>query len=590
MSSPSLLFPCAEDERISALLDAIQAQRPASFQLEGLCGSLPSVLIATAYESLKGQGKHLLILPNAEALNYCKEELQLMLPSAELHTLLPLDEKLGEQHSSALDRSRSIEALLRKKSAWVLALPPSLSLETHKEGQAHRLRRTLKQGKSLEIEKLCKELEASGFTETEEVLDPGTYALRGGLVDIFSYAHEQPLRLTFWGDELRRISFFDTQTQLSSQEVNEAQLLAHPDLSVAYVQRVPLYSMLSAGSCLWWMQSTSPAELGEAQEALLRSQVHVYLGGARQGAALRSLAWKSSSQPLLGDFKQMAEHFMHQQQMGYRLYISQSSTLQATRLVEILRNYEPSLSVDILAIGLHAGFDLRECHVLCYTDHELMSRPHLPRAEDSKQKSRFSLSHLQSLEVGDFVVHIENGIGRFAGLEHSLRQGKQYEMLRLVYKDNDLLYLSIHSLHKLSKYSSKEGARPRLSKLGSGDWHIKKSRAKNRLQEMAQELILMYAKRKAEPGYAFPSDSFAEAVLVSSFAYEDTPDQSTATSDVFHDMESPHPMDRLICGDVGFGKTEIAIRAAYKATQAGKQVAVLVPTTVLALQHYRSFC
>ena len=340
-----------------------------------------------------------------------------------------------------------------------------------------------------------------------------------------------------------------------------------------------------------WVENivvSAPEETRSSIEAALRRPKQLRFGGAPISEAER-LVWPSTSQPSMTGFEAIATHLIEQQREGYSLYLSYSSRLQAMRLTEVLLNYQSELRLHILPTALAYGFVWPEAHLLCYTDHELMGRVQLTETQKLKRPSRFSLRKLEELQVGDFVVHLDHGIGRFTGLERSTHQGRIREMIRIVYKDNDLLYISIHSMHHLSKYSSKDGAHPRLSKLGNRDWNTKKQRAKTHLEKTAQELRALYATRKASQGYVSSSDPFSEAAFVSAFPYEDTEDQAKATVDVFQDMSSAYPMDRLICGDVGFGKTEIAIRAAYKCICGGRQVAVLVPTTVLALQHYRSF-
>ncbi|MEO0334181.1 MAG: DEAD/DEAH box helicase, partial [Bacteroidota bacterium] len=271
-------------------------------------------------------------------------------------------------------------------------------------------------------------------------------------------------------------------------------------------------------------------------------------------------------------------------------FIASDSEQQIERLRKIFDELDSEISFQPLYTSLREGFIDQTLNVACYTDHQLFDRFHRYKTKGIRAKSKaITLKELRSLKVGDFVTHVDHGIGRFAGMEKIDMGGREQESIRLVYRDDDLLYVSVHSLHKISKYSGKEDTPPAISKLGSPEWENKKKRAKKKVQDIAKDLINLYAKRKSAPGFAYQPDSFLQAELESSFMFEDTPDQATATEDVKRDMQLHHPMDRLICGDVGFGKTEIAIRAAFKAVTEGKQVAVLVPTTILAMQHYHTF-
>jgi transcription-repair coupling factor (superfamily II helicase) len=301
--------------------------------------------------------------------------------------------------------------------------------------------------------------------------------------------------------------------------------------------------------------------------------------------------FKSAPQPSFNkNFELLVKDLSDHQAKGYKNFITAEMPRQTERLKEIFEEIDPDLNFQPLDFALRQGYVDALLQIVCYTDHEIFERFHRYRAKEKFSKSKaLTLRELQTLQPGDFVTHIDFGIAKFAGLEKKETNGHQQEAIRLVYKDDDLLYVSIHSLHKISKYSGKEGTPPVISKLGSQEWENKKAKAKKRVKDIAKELIELYAKRKSAPGYAYGPDSFLQAELESSFMYEDTPDQARATEDVKKDMEQPHPMDRLVCGDVGFGKTEVAIRAAFKAASEGKQVAVLVPTTILAMQHYRTF-
>ena len=304
---------------------------------------------------------------------------------------------------------------------------------------------------------------------------------------------------------------------------------------------------------------------------------------------LKSIFETKPQPPFHKNFELLASYLGKLQHEGFNIFIFSNSEKQLERLTTIFEEIDPSLSFSGIAGNLNMGFISTSSKIACFTDHQIFNRIHHDNVQPKFSKIKaLSLRELKSLQTGDYVVHIDHGIARFAGLDKVVRNGNQQEVVRLVYRDDDLLYVSVHALHKISKYAGKEGGPPTTSKLGSKDWETKK-RVKSKVKNIAKELIALYAKRKSAPGFAFPKDTFLQAELESSFFYQDTPDQLSATTDIKADMEQLHPMDRLICGDVGFGKTEIAIRAAFKAVNANKQVAILVPTTILALQHYQTF-
>ncbi|HCR52973.1 MAG TPA: transcription-repair coupling factor, partial [Cytophagales bacterium] len=341
--------------------------------------------------------------------------------------------------------------------------------------------------------------------------------------------------------------------------------------------------------------SLAPEQLFETPDyfiSRLNDFVCVEFGSRFYLSAAHTITFSASAQTSFNkNFELMASSLIDSQGQGYANFIAAEQPKQLERLQEIFEEINPTLEFQALEFPLRQGFVDHLVKICCYTDHQIFERFHRYRSKEKYSKSKaMTFRELQTLQPGDFVTHIDYGIGKFAGLEKKIVNGKEQEAIRLVFRDDDMLYASIHSLHKISKYSGKEGTAPLVSKLGSGEWESKKAKAKKKVKDIAKELIELYAKRKQAPGYAFAPDGFMQAELESSFLYEDTPDQASATEDVKKDMEKPHPMDRLVCGDVGFGKTEVAIRAAFKAVTEGKQVAVLVPTTILAMQHHRTFC
>jgi transcription-repair coupling factor (superfamily II helicase) len=461
------------------------------------------------------------------------------------------------------------------------------------------------------------------FERTDFVYEAGQYSVRGGILDVFSYAAEYPYRLDFFGDEVDSIRTFHPETQLSIQSVSAMHLI--PDVQTKLIQEtresfftflpentkiwIKDLSILSdvlsenfeKGSMVYEVNSSSDINLLNKPEE--RWETAKTIKKSLQGFACIEYGKRShlkNSETIVfpaknpgafqKDFERLATTLLDNQTHGFHNIISSESPRQLERLEVIFNEINTSIQFKPLQISLREGFVDEQTKVAFYPDHQLFERYHRYKEKNKFSKNKaLTLKELRSLQVGDFVTHIDYGIGRFAGLNLVETANGEQEVIRLIYRDDDVLSVSIHSLHKISKYSGKEGAPPSMSKLGSPDWDNKKSRVKKQVKDIAKELISLYAKRKNAPGFAFSPDTYLQAELESSFLYEDTPDQAKATIDVKADMEKPHPMDRLVCGDVGFGKTEIAIRAAFKAVADSKQVAVLVPTTVLAMQHYRTF-
>jgi len=461
------------------------------------------------------------------------------------------------------------------------------------------------------------------FERTDFVYEAGQYSVRGGILDVFSYAAEYPYRLDFFGDEVESIRTFHPETQLSIQSVSAMHLI--PDVQTKLIQesRESFFTFLPENTRIWikdlnilsdvltenfekgtmvyQVNSTSdinllnkPEERWETAKTIKKSLqgfVCVEFGKRSHLKNSETIIFPSKNPGAFQkDFERLATTLLDNQTHGFHNIISSESPRQLERLEVIFNEINTSIQFKPLQISLREGFVDEQTKVAFYPDHQLFERYHRYKEKNKFSKNKaLTLKELRSLQVGDFVTHIDYGIGRFAGLNLVETAKGEQEVIRLIYRDDDVLSVSIHSLHKISKYSGKEGTPPTMSKLGSPDWDNKKSRVKKQVKDIAKELISLYAKRKNAPGFAFSPDTYLQAELESSFLYEDTPDQAKATMDVKADMEKPHPMDRLVCGDVGFGKTEIAIRAAFKAVADSKQVAVLVPTTVLAMQHFRTF-
>ena len=495
---------------------------------------------------------------------------------------------------------------------------------------------TIKEGDTFDLTKLSEKLLELGFRRCDYVYEPGEFAVRGSILDVFSFSSEHPYRIDFFGDDVESLRTFEVQTQLSAERRSEVSIVpdtadSGANTTVDFVEYVPDDSLLIVRDLIFVADTMnqiykegfskqaeqSLEELPEAEAEELRKKLNRELMLSQGTSLLRRatdlrrvelvtnpeaeaeavVCFHTSPQPLFHkNFELLREHFDKARAEGNRLFILADSAKQNERLQHILDELTGTEDADHFTPvnrTLHAGFSDQDLHLCCFTDHQIFDRFHKynlksDHARDSKMA--LTLKELMQFEVGDYVVHIDHGIGRFAGLVRMPSAGgEMQEMIKLTYKNEDAVYVSIHSLHKVSKYKGKEGTPPRVSSLGTGAWEKMKERTKKKIKDIARDLILLYSQRRETEGFAFSADTFLQHELEAGFAYEDTPDQLRVTKEVKSDMESPRPMDRLVCGDVGFGKTEIAVRAALKATCDNKQVAVLVPTTVLALQHFKTF-
>ena len=495
---------------------------------------------------------------------------------------------------------------------------------------------TIKEGDTFDLTKLSEKLLELGFRRCDYVYEPGEFAVRGSILDVFSFSSEHPYRIDFFGDDVESLRTFEVQTQLSAERRSEVSIVPdtadiRANTTVDFVEYVPDDSLLIVRDLIFVADTMnqiykegfskqaeqSLEELPEAEAEELRKKLNRELMLSQGTSLLRRatdlrrvelvtnpeaeaeavVCFHTSPQPLFHkNFELLREHFDKARAEGNRLFILADSAKQNERLQHILDELTGTENADHftpVTRTLHAGFSDQDLHLCCFTDHQIFDRFHKynlksDHARDSKMA--LTLKELMQFEVGDYVVHIDHGIGRFAGLVRMPSAGgEMQEMIKLTYKNEDAVYVSIHSLHKVSKYKGKEGTPPRVSSLGTGAWEKMKERTKKKIKDIARDLILLYSQRRETEGFAFSADTFLQHELEAGFAYEDTPDQLRVTKEVKSDMESPRPMDRLVCGDVGFGKTEIAVRAALKATCDNKQVAVLVPTTVLALQHFKTF-
>ena len=575
-------LPCISEKSLPFLevLKSLAAAKSAAMRMHGLYGSARVLLVYSLYRHAPQLLKHIFLCETEEDIQYLRNDLLGFFPQ-NVVCVYPCGTSLTS--AEQLEKSLALEALFGDQHAYVILLRKGLESQVRRKYRLSRKKVTLRCTQTIQREDITDILSEWSFVATEEVLEPGTYRMQGGRIDIFSYAHAAPFRLTLWGDKIEKISFFAVEDQLSYAEAEQVELLGAPNTTDTYTQTQSLYAALPSSCCVWHMGM----HLVEQAAYDFTKFSQLYFSHAPKGA--KDIKWQGAPQPPLQNFQEIALHLQNFQEKGYSLLLSAAQQVHAYRLKEVLFREAENLSIRILPFPLQAGFVLHDEQLLCYTDHELVGRVYVPKHSPVEcNVGRLTLKELEDLQVGDFVTHVDYGIGRFAGLHVLEKEDRKQEMLRIVFKDNDILYVHVRSLYKLSKYRQATVA-PKLSKLGSTAWTKKKTRIKEKMTHLVKDLVKLYAQRKSLAGFAFPKDPFIEASMISSFMYEDTPDQAEATCAVMQDMEAPYPMDRLICGDVGFGKTEIAMRAACKAVRGGKQVAVLVPTTVLAMQHHKSF-
>ncbi len=504
---------------------------------------------------------------------------------------------------------------------FVVTYPEAMAEKVAKREVIDKHTLHLKKNVATDLTDTVKWLRENGFVEVDYVYEPGQFAARGSILDIFGYSNELPFRIDFFGDDIDSIRTFNIETQLSERQLDEVaitsgvasqssgeSLLDYVDPSTLFVVRDAAYTIDRITTIAGETISESAMIAGEGDSNAMRQVVDAE-EFSRKFAGFRQLRFSAAAQPdpeakasidfkcspqviYHKNFELISESFNKFQGEGYKLYILSDSSKQIERLKAIFEDRGDKISFDPVLTTVHEGFIDHSLKICVFTDHQIFDRFHKYTLKSDRARSgklALSLKELSSIEPGDFIVHVDHGVGRFAGLLRTNVNGKTQEMIKLVYANDDIIFVSIHALHKLAKYRGKEGVPPKINKLGSGAWNKMKERTKSKLKDIARDLIKLYAARKEEKGYAFSPDSYLQQELEASFIYEDTPDQLTATKAVKADMESDKPMDRLICGDVGFGKTEIAIRAAFKAANDGKQTAVLVPTTVLAYQHYNTF-
>ncbi|MDB4201623.1 transcription-repair coupling factor [Polaribacter sp.] len=628
MSKQSIVDQYQKSENISQIIKALQ-QDKTSLQLKDLVGSSLSFVIAETFK--KTDRPYLLIFDNKEEAAYYLNDLEQLLGAKNV-LFYPSSYRRPYQieetdNANVLLRSEVLNRInSRKKPAVIITYPTALfeKVVTKKELEKNTLKVTV--GENLSLDFVNEILFEYKFKRVDFVTEPGDFSVRGGIIDVFSFSNDEPYRIEFFGDEIDSIRTFDVATQLSKEKLKKIAIIPNIENKTLKESRESFLKYISdktlvfsknndllTGSLDLFFKKAEEAFNNLSEEIKHAKPVDLFCDGAFIKKQLldfslvnfgneknfekfhiinqKEVAFNTLPQPSFNkQFHLLIENLNEYHKAGFNNYIFCANEQQANRFHDIFDDAETEVHFETIVFPLYQGFVDVHAKLVCYTDHQIFERYHKFKLKNGyAKKQAITLQELNKLEIGDYVTHMDHGIGKFGGLQKIDVEGKKQEAIKLVYGDRDILYVSIHSLHKISKFNGKDGKPPKIYKLGSGAWKKIKQKTKARVKHIAFNLIQLYAKRKLQKGIAFGPDTHMQHELEGSFMYEDTPDQFSATQDIKNDMEKEQPMDRLICGDVGFGKTEVAVRAAFKAVDNGKQVAILVPTTILAFQHFKTF-
>lgn len=625
LSEADKLF--ATDSRCLALKDAVSDNLKRRVSLKGLHGSSPAMLFAALPSNSK---PYIIVADDPDAAGYMYHDL-CQVAGEEKVAIFPSgfrrDIKYGQADApSRILRTETLDAWHTKSHPqWVVASPEALAEKVPARNVLEDATLTLKQGGKADMDKVKIRLRELGFKETDYVYEPGQFAVRGSILDVYSFSGELPYRVDFFDDEIDSIRIFNVETQLSERKIDSisivpSDLVNDKGEGISLLEFAGKDTLIIAQSFSWMKSrikeicnetmSDAVSITGEGDEKALDKRVNPedffnrlenlkqieYGNGAGDAISFQAdtvISFNTNLQALYHkNFDLIVSSFKDFLSKGYKILILSDTPYQNERLKAIFEDRGDDIPFTPVNRTLHEGFADHDTKICFFTDHQIFDRFHKYNLKSDKArggKLALSLKELSQIETGDYIVHVDHGIARFGGLIKTDVNGRPQEMLKLYFQNDDLVLVSIHALHKLSKYRGKDGVPPKISKLGSGTWERLKEKTKNKMKDIARDLIKLYAERRRQKGYSYAPDSYLQHELEASFIYEDTPDQVKAMTDVKADMESDRPMDRLICGDVGFGKTEIAIRAAFKAAADSKQTAVLVPTTVLAMQHYQTF-
>ena len=609
--------------RIQAIEKLLKGEKQGKRVIDGLAGSSGAVLFS---RMPKRKEPYLIICNDMDDAGYLYHDLCQI--NGEEHVLIfpsgyKRDIKYGQVDApSEILRTEVLNKWYNDANIrWVVTYPEALAEQVSSKKEIDDTTITLNRGMEIDMTDLAKRLRSYGFLDVDYVYEPGQFALRGSILDVFSFSNELPYRVDFFGDEIESIRTFNVETQLSEQNLDSIFILggscSESTKGASLLHYVGDDTVLLCSDADWLRSrikaigeeklsdSTIIADEGDkdAMKKIVDADEFVrrfngfcridFNAGETADVVGQKMVMRAAPQGIYHkNFDIISKSFHEFMEKGYKIYILSDSEKQIERLRLIFEDRNDQITFTPVTRTLHSGFVDNDLKVCVFTDHQIFDRFHKYNLKSDRARSgklALSLKELNQIEVGDYIVHVDHGVGKFGGLVRTTVNGTLQEMIKLTYMNDDIIFVSIHALHKLAKYRGKEGVPPKLNRLGSGAWDKMKDRTKSKLKDIARDLIKLYAARKEEKGFAYSPDGYLQQELEASFIYEDTPDQIKATAAVKADMESGKPMDRLICGDVGFGKTEVAIRAAFKAAVDGKQTAVLVPTTVLAYQHYNTF-
>jgi transcription-repair coupling factor (superfamily II helicase) len=603
---------------------------PSRIQLSGLIGSQDSFVLSGTY--LNRQGHHLVIANDKEEAAYIQNDIANLIKDKSI-LFFPDSFKRPSyfediDQGNVLQRTETVNKLITSNALGeiVVTYPEALFEKVASPEALNKHRIDIAKGEKLDTDFIIQLLVEYGFEHTDFVYEPGQFSVRGGIIDIFSYGNEFPYRIELFDIEVESIRTFDPNTQLSQQHILRVSIVPNMNTRFAQSEKIPIFDILPTNTTIWLkdvqylldrlqncyekadafaqkLTFTDSEEIKdifrdrafirthETMGSIDRLHLIVLSKGKHDLSFDLHLEFQTKPQPSFNkNFKLLINNLHENSASKLTNYLLTDNVKQMDRLFAIFKDLSAKVQCTPVYQSIHQGFIDTELQIALYTDHQIFERYHrFQLRKGFSREQALNVSLLRQLSAGDFVTHIDHGVGKFSGLEKININGSIQEAVRIVYLNNDLLYVGINSLHKIAKYVGKEGTPPRLNKLGSDTWQNLKRATKKKVKDIAQELIKLYAARRASEGFQFPEDGYLQNELEATFLYEDTPDQLKATNDVKEDMQRPYPMDRLICGDVGFGKTEVAIRAAFKAVTGGKQVAILVPTTILALQHYKTF-
>ena len=651
MNLEVLLNLYRNDPRCFLVAERIVMQQPQHLHINGIHGSASQFLLAAIHSMPSTAGtNHVVILRDAEEAAYFHNTLENISQALDIF-YFPSSFKnkknyqlLNSSHvmlrTEALTKIASATAGGNREAAKkiVITYPESIFEKVVFSKKLTDNIISIKQAEVLDVNGMLEKFVSYGFTRTDFVYEPGQFAVRGGILDIYSFGNEKPYRIELFGNEVDSIRIFDPENQLSERKLLQVNIIPNVETQFETGDKVSLVEFMPENTVIWMQdwdfirekieqqeedlgifleqkntQKNSPVSGEDENEINRKADVgpndFIYAADIEKQLSARhiieignkphfpgsnpalNISFSTKEQPAFNrQFNLLIKNLQDYEKEQYNIFLFAENPRQLERLYSIFNDLKAEIPFTPIAIDIHEGFIDDDLKIICYTDHQVFQRYHKYKVKQAFSKNKaLTLKTLRELQPGDYVSHVDHGVGVYSGLQKIEANGKLQEAVRIQYKDGDLLYVNISSLHKISKYSGKEGSIPKMNKLGSDVWNKLKEKTKKQVKDIASDLIRLYARRKSQLGFAHSPDNYMQTELEASFIYEDTPDQAKATEDVKRDMEKDSPMDRLVCGDVGFGKTEVAIRAAFKSCADGKQAAILVPTTILAYQHYKTF-